>query len=331
MSRDAAAPLARKSTPVNRKAVVVLVAKLILSVGLLLLVLAKVDVNSVLQILSKADPWLVAVWYSLVPVTIAMAAWRWEILAPGLSYSMAVKYTWIGVFFGHVLPGSIAGDIAKGVSLALKDSAARSGLAASIVAEKGIGLVALLLFFDIACAVVYILYGDASSQIRHLAALAMVLSLVGVIGTVIAALLVLRSDLFLVREREGMLGRLADGIAAATKFYSNKPSLLVKALLISIVIHAVNIGATYLSFRALRFDAGLLFASVVYPVVSIMLLIPISISGIGIRDATLAVLFTLFGLSAAAGVALSWLALLAVIPNVAIGGAIQLMEMYRKH
>lgn len=331
MGRGTAAPVARKSTPVNRKAVVVLLAKLILSVGLLLLVLAKVDLNLVLQILSRADPWLVAVWYSLVPLTIALAAWRWEILAPGLSYSMALKYTWIGVFFGHVLPGSIAGDIAKGVSLALKDSGARSGLAASIVAEKGIGLIALLLFFDIACAVVYVLYGNASTQIRHLAVLALALSLMGVIGVVIAALLARRSDLFLVSGREGMLGRLADGIAAAAKFYSNKPSLLVKALLISMVIHIVNIGATYLSFCALRVDADLLFASVVYPVVSVMLLIPISISGIGIRDATMAVLFTLFGLSAASGVALSWLTLLAVIPNVAIGGTIQLREIYRAH
>jgi len=127
-----------------------------------------------------------------------------------------------------------------------------------------------------------------------------------------------------------MLGRLAEGIGAAAKFYSNKPSLLTKAFLISTMIHVVNIIATYLSFRALRVDAGLLFAAVVYPVVSVTLLIPISISGIGVRDATLAVLFTLFGLSAASGVALSWLTLLAVIPNVAIGGAIQLVEMYRK-
>jgi uncharacterized protein (TIRG00374 family) len=315
----------------NRKAIAVLVVKLILSAGLLMLVLAKVDVNSVFAILRKADPWLVALWYSLVPVTIALAAWRWEILAPGVSYGTAVKYTWIGVFFGHVLPGSIAGDIAKGVSLALKDSAARTGLAASIVAEKAIGLLALLLFFDLACAVVYMLYGDATPQIRHLAVMALVLSLAGVIGSVVASVLAMRSDLFSAGRHEGMLGRLAEGIGAAVKYYRNKPSLLAKAFLISMVIHVVNILATYLSFRALRVDAGLLFAAVVYPVVSVMLLIPISISGIGVRDATLAVLFTLFGLSAASGVALSWLALLAVVPNVAIGGAIQLAEMYRKH
>src|SRR5438552_1949730 len=121
---------------VNKNAAAILVAKLVLSVGLLVLVLTKVDVGSVLTILARADPWLVALWYSLVPVTIALTAWRWEILAPGISFGTAVKYTWIGVFFGHVLPGSIAGDIAKGVSLALKDNAARSGLATSIVAEK---------------------------------------------------------------------------------------------------------------------------------------------------------------------------------------------------
>jgi uncharacterized protein (TIRG00374 family) len=160
--------------------------------------------------------------------------------------------------------------------------------------------------------------------------IALVLSLLAVIGAVIATLVALRSYLFVV-GRPGLLGRLAEGVGSAAAFYRTKPALLAKAFLISIAIHVVNIVATYLSFRALNLEAGFLFGAVVYPVLSVMLLIPISISGIGVRDATLAVLFALFGMSAASGVALSWLALLAVIPNVAIGGAIQLVEMYRKH
>lgn len=316
---------------VSRKAIAVLVAKLALSLALLFIVLAKVNVAAVLDILSKADVPLVLVWYSLVPVAIGLSAWRWEILAPGLSYMTAMKYTWIGVFFGHVLPGSIAGDVAKGVSLALKDSNARSGLAASIVAEKVIGLVALLLFFDIACVVVYVLYGEAAPQMRHLALLALGLSIVGAAAIATVAFLAMRNEFFTPRGHSGMVARIAEGIGSAMRYYSNKPSLLGKAFAISMAIHVVNIVATYLSFRALRVEGGWLFASVVYPIVSVMLLIPISISGIGVRDATLAVLFGLFGLAAASGVALSWLALLAVIPNVAIGGAVQLMEMYRKH
>lgn len=311
-------------------AIAVLLAKLLLSLALLVLVLAKVHLAPVVDILRQANPFLVALWYALVPVVVAFSAWRWKVLAPSLSYRTAVKYTWIGLFFGHVLPGSIAGDIAKGVSLALKDSAGRAGLAASIIAEKIIGLVALLVLFDLACAVIYTLYGDAWPQVRDLAALALVLSLLGVFATAIVALVSVRGGFSVTGSRLRFAGRLAEGIAAAASFYRNRPSLVVKGFVISVAIHIMNIVAMYVSFRALRVDAGLLFASVVYPVLSVMLLIPISVSGIGVRDATLALLFTLFGLSAASGVALSWLTLVAVIPNVAVGGLIQLAEMYRK-
>lgn len=315
----------------NRRAIILLAAKLALSAGLLMLVLARVDVTSVLDILSRASLGLVIAWYMLVPLTMALAAWRWQILAPGLRFGTALKYTWIGVFFGHVLPGSIAGDIAKGVSLALKDAGARSGLAASIIADKVVGFAALILYFDAACAVVYALHGESSGPVRHLAAVALVLSLAGAAGAVLAAWVVFHSEIFSIRGRAGLTGRLIEGIGAAAAFYGNKPGALMRAFAISALIHLVNIFATYLSFRALHVEAGLLFAAIVYPVLSVMLLIPISISGIGVRDATLAVLFALFGLSAASGVALSWLALLAVIPNVVIGGSVQLFEMYRKH
>lgn len=310
---------------------IAVVAKLLLSAALVVLVLSKVQLDSVVAVLARADRWLVAFWYIFIPISIAISAWRWEILAPGLTYRTAMKYTWIGVFFGHVLPGSIAGDIAKGVSLALKDNNARAGLAASIVAEKAIGLAALLLFFDIACAIVYSMYGEQSSHIRHLAVLALLLSLASVMAAFAGMWVALRSQWFSPGPRQGRIARLAQGIGAAARFYSNKPSLVGKAFAVSLIIHLVNIFATWLSFLALRIDAGLLFAAIVYSVVSIIVLIPISISGIGVRDATLALLFTLFGLDPASGVALSWLVLMAVIPNVLVGGAIQLLEMYRKH
>jgi uncharacterized protein (TIRG00374 family) len=314
----------------KRKAIAVLIAKLLLSLALLVLVLVKVHPTSVVDILSQANLFLVVLWLALVPVVVALSAWRWQVLARSLSYRTALKYTWIGLFFGHVLPGSIAGDIAKGVSLALKDSAGRSGLAASIVAEKVIGLVALLVLFDLACAVVYTLYGGVAPQVRDLSALALALSLLAALATAMVMLVSVRSDFLSTGSWPRFAGRLAEGVAAAVKFYRNRPWLVVKGFVISVAIHAVNIVAMYISFRALKVDAGLLVASVVYPVLSVMLLIPISVSGIGVRDATLALLFTLFGLPAASGVALSWLTLLAVIPNVAVGGLVQLAEMYRK-
>jgi glycosyltransferase 2 family protein len=284
----------------------------------------------ILEVLLKADPWLVALWYCLVPVNMALLAWRWEILSPGLSYATALKYTWIGALFGHVLPGSIAGDVAKGVSLALKDGSARSGLAASIVVDKVIGLAALVLLFDLACAAVYFLYGGDFVQIRHLAATALVLSFAGLIAGVAVVIFAARKEIVAKNGKAGFLVRAIGELLAASRRYSTQPALLLQAFAISLASHVVNMSAMYLSFLALRVDAGMLVATVVYPVLSVMLIMPISISGIGVRDATLAVLFALFGLPAASGVALSWLTLFATVPNVAIGGGIQLWELHRK-
>src|SRR5215471_4906821 len=225
--------MARRSRRLKRKAIAVLIAKLLLSLALLVLVLVKVHPASVVDILSQADPFLVVLWLALVPVVVALSAWRWQVLAPSLSYRTAVKYTWIGLFFGHILPGSIAGDIAKGVSLALKDSAGRAGLAASIVADKVIGLVALLVLFDLACAVVYTLYGDVSPQVRDLSALALVLSLLGAFATAIVTRVSVRSDFLATGSRLRFAGRVAEGIAAAAAFYRNRPSLVVKGFVIS--------------------------------------------------------------------------------------------------
>ena len=113
----------------SSKAAALFGLKGLVSAGLLALVLARVDVTAIFDVLARADLMLVALWYLLLPVIISLTARRWQVLAPGLTYPMAVKYTWIGVFFGSVLPGSISGDVAKGISLALKDANARAGLA----------------------------------------------------------------------------------------------------------------------------------------------------------------------------------------------------------
>jgi uncharacterized membrane protein YbhN (UPF0104 family) len=311
------------------RAAAVFAAKLALSVALLVVVLAKVDVGAILQVLAGADVALVTLWYLLVPAAIALGAWRWKILAPGLGLGTAFKYTWIGVFYGSVLPGGISGDVAKGVSLALKDAGARAGLAASIVADKGIGLAVLLVFFDAACAVAYAMHGEASGQIRHLAMLALVLSVLALAGLA-AAIVALRRGWLEARGRPGALGRLFDGVGSAARWYADKPDRLWRAVAISVAVHAVNIAALYAGFRAIHVDAGLLAAAMIYPVLSVLLVVPVSISGIGVRDATLAVFFVLFGLPAASGVALSWLVLLSLVPNVAVGAAIQVAEMYRR-
>jgi uncharacterized protein (TIRG00374 family) len=313
----------------SARAAALFAAKLALAGVLLWAVLAKVDVAAIVAVVEGADVALVALWYLLVPAAMALGAWRWKILAPGLTLPTAFKYTWIGVFYGHVLPGGISGDVAKGVSLAIKDAGSRAGLAASIVVDKVMGLAGLLVFFDAACIAAYAMDAGHTGQIRDLALLAFILTLIA-LGGLAAVLLALRAGWLEVRGRTNAIGRLLETAATAVRWYADKPGLLARAFAISLVLHAVNVAAMYTGFRAIHVEAGPLAAAVIYPVLSMLLVIPVSISGIGVRDATLALFFVLFGLPAASGVALSWLQLLSLVPNVAIGAAIQVSEMYRR-
>jgi len=227
------------------------------------------------------------------------------------------------------LPGSIAGEVAKGVTLALKEKAARAGLISSIVADKVVGLVALLVVFDAACVAIYMTSGSTPSEVRHLAMLALVLTAVGAMAT--AGVLFVGSRQVAKRRpaEAGPLRRATRSLLDPMQDYIGQPRLLARAFALSLAVHAALIIGTYLSFRALGIGAGLVFAAIVYAVLQIVLMLPISISGIGLRDATLAVLFILYGLPAESGVALSWLTLLATVPNLLIGGGIQLWELYR--
>jgi hypothetical protein len=171
--------------------------------------------------------------------------------------------------------------------------------------------------------VVYVMYGDDAPQIRHLAVSALVLCRWSVIGAVVAALVALRSDLFAVRGRSSMLGRLAEGIGTAAKFYSNKPACSGRAFS-SAWRSPCSTSSRLPQLPRAALDAGLLFAAR-------------GLSGrvgdaphpdqhLGIGCARRDARGPLHALRASGrlGRGAVWLALLAVIPNVAIGGAIQL-------
>src|SRR5204863_3868722 len=107
--------------------------------------------------------------YGVLAVVITLSAWRWHVLANGLlDWGQAARYTWIGAFFGHILPGGVSGDIAKGVSIALKHPETRGlSLPASIVVDKLVGFVVLTILFAIACVALFLSGSTEDASIRR--------------------------------------------------------------------------------------------------------------------------------------------------------------------
>ena len=137
------------------KKVAMLIGKCLLSAILVFLVLRKADVTEVVSRVRSVGWFFPGAALTCFVAAVFLAARRWQILSGGLlSYAQTLKYSWIGVFYGAILPGAVSGDVAKGASLALKNKDTRVGeLPLSIAMDRIIGLYVLLIFFVISCAI----------------------------------------------------------------------------------------------------------------------------------------------------------------------------------
>jgi uncharacterized membrane protein YbhN (UPF0104 family) len=308
-------------------------AKLVFSALLLWLVLSRLDIADVSSRLRATDlVWLPPVLL-LGPVSVSLTAWRWHTLSLGfLTFWEAVRYTWIGIFFGSIVPGAIGGDVAKGVSFAAKRvRAVDHRLPLSIVVDKLVGLWVLLLQFIVVAFFALSTQSSRFPEVRTVLWVSTAATLAGLASAVALCLPSVSAKLRTLSSHfPGPLKRGATICLDALGSYAGKGASLVKAAGISVLIHLSNALSLWLVMQALAISASPWFAVLFYSMLSVVLALPVSISGVGLRDAFAASLFTAYGLEAESGVALSWLLLALSLPYVLAGGVVQLWEMFRR-
>jgi hypothetical protein len=314
------------------KIVTIVIAKALLSGILVFLVLRKIDVAEVVSRVRSVAWFFPGAALMCLAATLFLAARRWQVLSGGLlSYAQTLKYSWIGAFYGAILPGMVSGDVAKGASLALKNKHARVGeLPLSIAMDRTIGLYCLLGFFVVSCAMLAFGTGLLSPDLKRLGlygfiAGATVLLLgacvVGLVGKVLV-----RHET--IREPSGRLQTFLSRVFDTLQLYRRQPRLLLKAAGYGVIIHCTGITSFYLVIRALRVDCNVMEVVVFYSMVSVLVSLPVTISGLVLRDwFSLTFLQSMWG-DGQAGVAYAWLALAIGLAVAIIGGIIQIADFF---
>lgn len=307
-------------------------AKGLISIGLLLAVLHRVNVREILvQIQSVRLGWIYTAAGMFALNTLFLAR-RWALLSLGtISFFDALKYTWIGLFFGAVIPGGISGDIGKGVSLAIRSKArGKMQIAATIVCDKVVGLAVLLCFFVLSVVFARWANGGTIPQSFERFTRECELFIALAVGVCVLAMLARQRLAALISRlsSDSRAGRLVRTLRELPIDYANRKYEVAAAAALSAVGHLSNAGAYWFILRSMSLDISLVFSFFLYSTLSVVTMIPISISGIGVRDVTAAGLFSVFGLSSALGVEFSWLVLGLNIPMVLIGAAVQLYESF---
>jgi uncharacterized membrane protein YbhN (UPF0104 family) len=286
-----------------------LALKLLVSAGLLALLISRTDTARLwAQVRSASLPWLGAA-LALYCAMLLGSAWRWWLLLSAQRISVPgqrlVASCLVATFFNNFLPSNIGGDVIR-----IRDTAAPAGsrtLAATIVLiDRGLGLLGLVLVAAIGATAAGGLTGSPAAPVSPLwlwvgLALAMgasapaFLAPAGV-GRLLQPLRVFHAE---------WVGARIERITDALSRFRERPTALAGCFAGAVFVQAVLVGYYVAVARGMHIQIPAAHLAVIVPVSFVVQMLPVSLNGFGVREATFSFYFTRLGLPLESALALS--------------------------
>ena len=293
-------------------------ARVAATVGLMAYAVRDIDWNGLGNLLAAARwSW----WLAALATTLAVqvvAGIRWAALARPLGFDFPrrffVRRFFEGMFFSLCLPSSIGGDVVKAVRIG-STTPLRLLAACSVLADRLTGLAAL-----------GVLVGTAIITRKYtLGTAAAVAVFAGLLAAAVAGFRIVLGLLDRIHAilPEGSPGR--DFVARLLP-YRQRPSLVLGAIGWSFVVQIGGAVAVGFVARALGVVEPLATWFTVVPLVALLMVLPISIGGFGVRENALGFLLRGYGVPYETGVAIALLWRLCTIIAGLVGGGLFLLE-----
>ena len=293
------------------------VIKAVISVGLLAYLIYLADPQKILKTLdeiwSEGGLIYLTIGAILYILSLSILSFRWQILLNGYGVKVPLRslfnFYLIGLFFNNFLPTGIGGDVLRIYNL-VRVCGDRTISFSSVITERLLGITSTLIL-----TIISILFLREQFNNFYLLAVAVaMLSLVALFFLIaFSRRLVKPINAMTVRLTFMRLGERLEKFLNAIRFYADSKSIYLKILAASMLSQILVITKTYLLARALGIDIAYGYMFLVVPISFILVMLP-SINGIGFRDGVYVVLLSAVGISKAAALSLSFLAL--VIPMI---------------
>jgi uncharacterized protein (TIRG00374 family) len=298
--------------------------KIVVSGGLLYVLLSRVDLIRLWSVARTASvPWLLAA-LALYLVMLVISAWRWGLLLHAqhvrVTFGALTNSFLVATFFNNFLPSNIGGDVIR-----VRDTARAAGsktLATTVVlVDRGIGLLGLVCI----AAVGTTLAARRSEAIGPIGPGVLWAALIAAVGVAAFAVLMPHRIATLLRPLEALhqewveerINRLTGALAR----FREAPAALAGCFAGAILVQATLV-AFYLAIcLALHIQVPIAHLAIIVPLSFIVQMAPISVNGLGVREATFGFYFTQLGQSLEHGLALSFIGA-ALIMLFSVSGAV---------
>jgi len=316
----------------KQKKTAVFALKLLFSLSVIAYILIKkTPLADIGKSLEHASLFWIGLSFSLHALGLFISAYRWQILihAQGdhVPLGELAKSYLVGNFFNLFLPTRFGGDVVR-----IWDGSrySRSLLKSSaIVLVERLSGILVLLSFALGVSLFRLDFAEKLPVIW----ISLAVGFLGLAAILVFFLPVAEPLLNKIPER-GVLGKVRQKLAEFREIifvYRNKKKALLKALFWAFLLQINVILHYYLVGEALHLKIPFLDYFIFIPIVLIILTIPVTINGLGLREALYITIFVSYGIAAPAALSFSLIAdiIFAVVIGI-IGGFIYVFRRQKK-
>ncbi|KAA0003905.1 MAG: flippase-like domain-containing protein [Thermoplasmata archaeon] len=224
-------------------------------------------------------------------IGVAISAKKWHVLfkmkEKNITFLATWKYYYIGSFFNAFLPTSIGGDAIKAYTVS-KEIKRKENAFSSVIMDRITGLIAVLCIGSLALAIGW----------KEVPEIALLLSI---------PVLLLPSILIIITFKTDFIGNIIDkpffskfgkfqnfvrSVYLSLKEYGSFRKEIIFGLSISFFYHFLLIINNYVLSLSLGLHIPLSYFFIFIPVAEILVFLPITIQGFGVREGTYVILFS---------------------------------------
>ena len=303
------------------------ILKIVVSLCLLIYLATAVDWRQCLELARQADFMMLALAVVLLTVERVLSVIKWRLFlsvkGAAITFWRLFVINYVGGFWGLVLPSSVSADIVRGFYLS-KATSDLSLTVTSMAADRFISGVSLVL---LACIGGWL--AGCRPGLERLRELTFMIALV----TALAVFLLFHKsflrwlDRTLVqRFNKWKITQTARQWIISCLEYKRYPGLLLLAFFYSLTVQVVRVFIFYVVALGFGLHAPLMYYIVFIPLIMVLIMLPVSFNGIGVREVSFVGFFSLAGMPESGAFMVSFAVSVLTTLTTAVGGIIYMFD-----
>ena len=298
------------------------ILRFLICLGLIYFVISKVDYEPLKAIVRDIRIEFCLALIVLIYLQDIIMALKWRVLLLAkeiqLPLTKIIQVDFASKFLSLFVPSTISLDLFRAYGLA-KAGASKKQTAASIIVDRALGLFALIIVANISVLLFYKAISIPEVAFTSISTLVGFVAFVLIINSRFVIGFLSRYEATIKKYK--ILHKLEE-LRGSINEYKLHKTKLVKVFLLSVVIQTLRMVVYYVASLAVNANVPFQYFVIFTPIVMFLVMLPISLAGVGIRESGFVYFFTKVGVLGTIAFAIPALVSLMVVISVLPGGLI---------